>query len=108
MEGLWYITPLFLNSYSKNFRELNYRLNRQGLTLVIYSFRKEVRRRYKESSHAMRGSKLLSSPERIKEMTYRLICSQNFILEQDSHIIDWENDFVCKYEMRERKVRQNS
>ena len=41
-------------------------------------------------------------------MTYRLICSQNYILEQDSHIIDWENDFVCKYEMRERKVRQNS
>ena len=41
-------------------------------------------------------------------MTYRLICSQNFRSEQDFHIIDWENNFVCKYEMRDRKLRQLS
>ena len=102
------ILTLIMHVKQKQSETFNYELNRQRLTLVIYSFRKEVRRRYKESSNAMRGSKLVSSPERIKEMTYRLICSQNFIPEQDSYIIDWENDFVCKYEMRERKVRQNS
>ena len=69
----------------------NYKLNRHALTLVLLSSRKEAER-----------------PERIIEMTYRLICSQNFISEQDLHIIDWENGFVCKYEMRDREVRQNS
>ena len=41
------------------------------------------------------------------EMAYRLICSHRFISEQDSHIIDWENTFVCTYEMR-GKIRQQS
>lgn len=39
-------------------------------------------------------------------MTYRLICVQNFICEQDLHIIDKENGFVCKYETVDREVRQ--
>lgn len=39
-------------------------------------------------------------------MTYRLICSQNFIQDHDLHIIDWENGFVCKYEIRDIGMRQ--
>ena len=41
-------------------------------------------------------------------MTIRLIFSQNFRHEQDLHIIDWENDFVCIYEMRDKDVRHIS
>ena len=28
------------------------------------------------------------------------------LCEQDFHVIDWENDFVCRYETRGREVRQ--
>jgi len=41
-------------------------------------------------------------------MTYRLICAQINRFEQDFHIIDRENDFVCKYEMRWKEVLQLS
>ena len=41
-------------------------------------------------------------------MTYRSIFVQNFICEQDFHNIDWENDFVCRYEIRGRDIRQLS
>lgn len=41
-------------------------------------------------------------------MAYRLVFVQNIICEQDFHVIDWENDFVCKYEMRGKAVGQPS
>lgn len=41
-------------------------------------------------------------------MTYRLICSLNIIPEKDFHIIDMEHGFVCKYEIRDTRVRQKS
>lgn len=39
-------------------------------------------------------------------MAYRLVFVQNIICEQDFHVIDWENDFVCKYEIRGNEARQ--
>ena len=41
-------------------------------------------------------------------MTYRLVFAQRSICEQDFHINEWEDQFVCKYEMRGREARQIS
>lgn len=41
-------------------------------------------------------------------MTYRLICSLNNWIDKEFHIIDMEHGFVCKYEIRDTRVRQKS
>ena len=56
--------------------------------------------------YSMRKEKGQETRKEITVMTYTLICSQNFISEQSLHDRDVENSFVCKYEMRDRRVRQ--